>query len=195
VEALHQPEYVHVLINHLPLTGLFAALLCLIGSLALRKRAAAFLGTGLVSLFSLSVWPVYAYGEAGYDRVYSMADGDGDAYLHRHKELAKRWAWLFYLTSAAGALGLVVGWKRPNCLWVFAWSTVILATGSLVAGAAIADAGGKVRHPEFRNGQPPASHHKSALWFNRLPNSVSADMKRWDITCIRTVIVLEQRCR
>ena len=31
--VLQQPEYVHVLINHLPLTGLFAALLCLIGAL------------------------------------------------------------------------------------------------------------------------------------------------------------------
>ena len=158
MEALYQPEYVHVLINHLPLTGLFAALLGLIGSLALRKRATAFLGIGLVSLFSLSVWPVYAYGEAGYDRVYSMANGDGDAYLRRHKELAERWVWLFYLTSAAGAVGLVVGWRRPNCLWVFAWSTVILATGSLVVGAIIADAGGKVRHPEFRHGPAPAEH-------------------------------------
>ena len=39
-KLLQQPEYVHVLINHLPLTGLFAALLCLIGALITRKRVA-----------------------------------------------------------------------------------------------------------------------------------------------------------
>jgi hypothetical protein len=37
---LQQPEYVHVLISHLPLTGLFAARLCVIVALKTRNRAA-----------------------------------------------------------------------------------------------------------------------------------------------------------
>jgi hypothetical protein len=76
---LQQPEYVHVLINHLPLTGLFVALVGLIGALILRNRAAIYLGMGMVSLFALSAWPVFEYGEGGYDRVYSMADDAGGA--------------------------------------------------------------------------------------------------------------------
>jgi hypothetical protein len=173
MEALRQPEYVHVLINHLPLTGLFVALIALTCSIALRSRKAVFLGMALVSLFSLSAWPVYVYGEESYDRVYSMTDSDGDAYLDRHKELGERWVWPFYLTSAIGALGLVAGWKWPKCLWAIASATSFLAASSLVAGAVIADVGGKVRHPEFRNGRPPARDAKSALWFNQLPDSVS----------------------
>ncbi len=163
MKILSQPEYVHVLINHLPVTGLFAALLCLIGALIIRKRAAIFLGMGLVSLFSFSAWPVYVYGEQGYDRVYSMADGDGDAYLKRHRELAEKWIWLFYATGAVGTAGIVAGWKWPKCFWATVAGLAILAAVSLVAGAAIADYGGKVRHREFRNGPPPGFHDKSDL--------------------------------
>lgn len=152
MEVLNQPEYVHVLINHLPLTGLFAALLFLIAALIVRKRAAMFLGLGLVGFCSLSAWPVYVYGEQAYDRVYSIADDAGDKYLWRHKKLAERWTRLFYITAAVSAVGIVAGWKRPKSLWAIAAAVAILAVISLVAGAAIADYGGKVRHPEFRNG-------------------------------------------
>ncbi len=147
---LQQPEYVHVLINHLPLTGLFAALLCLVGALIARKRAAIYLGMGLVSLFALSAWPVSEYGEDGYDRVYSMADDAGDAYLKQHRELADKWTWLFYVTAASAAIGMGVGWKWPKCLVPTASAVAVLALCSLAAGAVIAEYGGKVRHPEFR---------------------------------------------
>jgi hypothetical protein len=149
-KLLQQPEYVHVLINHLPLTGLFAALLCLIGALVTRNRAAIYLGMALVSVFALSVWPVSEYGEDGYDRVYSMADDAGGTYLKQHKELAERWTWVFYVTAAVSAVGMVAGWKWPKCLWATAFAVALLTTGSLCAGAVIADYGGKVRHPEFR---------------------------------------------
>ncbi len=162
MEVLSQPEYVHVLINHLPLTGLFVALLCLVGGAIIRNRAAVFLGMGLVSLFSLSAWPVYVYGEQAYDRVYSMADDAGDAYLKQHKEVGENWIWLYYLTASVGVVGIGAGLRWPKCLWVTAAATAILTIASLGAGAAIADYGGKVRHPEFRRGRPPDSQDRSA---------------------------------
>jgi len=161
MEAFRQPEYVHVLINHLPLTGLFGVLLGLVGAIALRKRSAVLLSMGLVSAFSLSVWPVFVYGTSGYDRVYSMADSEGGAYLSHHKRLAENWTWLFYLTSAMGALGVVAAWKWPKCLWAVSSATALGAMASIVAGAVISDAGGKVRHREFRNGPPPAENGQS----------------------------------
>ena len=108
------------------------------------------MGMGMVSLFALSAWPVFEYGQGGYDRVYSMADDAGDAYLKQHKELAERWVWLFYVTAAVSVAGIVVSWKWPKCLWVTAPAVTVLTVTSLVAGAVIADYGGKVRHPEFR---------------------------------------------
>jgi hypothetical protein len=161
---LQRLECIHVLVNHLPLTGLFAALLGLTGCLAVRNRAAVSLGMGLVSLFSLSAWPVYVYGEQGYDRVYSMADQDGDLYLDRHKELAERWIWLFYLTAGVGAVGMAADWRRPKWQRALALGAAVLAAISLIAGAVIAGAGGKVRHPEFRNGPPSGGSRQGVRW-------------------------------
>ena len=156
LKALQQPEYVHVLLNHLPLAGLFAALLSLIGALLFRNRVAIFIGLTLVMLFSLSVWPVTAYGEKAYDRVLAMTDDDGAAYLARHRELADRWVFLYYVTAAAAVAAGVTGAKWPRFLPAAGWVTAALVAGSLVAGAVIADCGGKIRHREFRYGPPPA---------------------------------------
>lgn len=155
LKSLQQPEYVHVLLNHLPLAGLLAALLGLVGALAIRSRPALFVALGLVILFSLSAWPVSAYGEQAYDRVLAMSDDDGAAYLARHRELAQRWVFAFYVTAGAGAAAIVLGLKRPRAFWVAGSIVALLAAGSLAAGAVIADCGGKIRHHEFRLGPPP----------------------------------------
>jgi hypothetical protein len=137
-------------LNHLPLTGLFAALLGLAAGLVLRKRELLFLGLAFTSLFALSAWPVSEYGEQGYDRVLAMSDDDGRACLQRHRELADRWVFLYYVTSGAGAVAMVAGWKWPKSLWIASLVVALVGAGSLSAGAVIAKWGGMVRHREFR---------------------------------------------
>ena len=83
---LNRPEYIHVAINHFPLIGLFVAMLALLAGLLFRARAVTLTGLALVCLLALSIWPVYAYGEAGYDRVLSMSDEPGEAFLKYHAE-------------------------------------------------------------------------------------------------------------
>ncbi len=153
--ALRQPEYVHVALNHFPLTGLIVAALGLVIALICRNRAAIFLGLLLVALASLSVWPVFEYGEGGYDRVLSMADDPGRAFLKHHEELAERWVFLYYITAGLAGLSMVLGWKRPKTLAPLSILCVVLAAASLTAGFFIAKAGGEVRHREFRFGPPP----------------------------------------
>jgi len=87
---LARPEYIHAAINHFPLIGLFVAIFALLAGLIARSRPVIFTGLGLVCLMALSIWPVFEYGEAGYDRVLSMADEPGDAFLKYHAELAHR---------------------------------------------------------------------------------------------------------
>jgi hypothetical protein len=161
LKALEQPEYVHVLLNHLPITGLLVALLGLVVALIFNQRAALLLALSLVTLTAVSVWPVAEYGERGYDRVLAMADDDGQAYLKEHARLADRWMFLYYATAAAGVVALVTGWKRPRYLRAAGILVALLAAGSLVAGGVIADYGGKVRHREFRTGPPPANAGQS----------------------------------
>jgi len=157
---LARPEYVHVAINHFPLVGLFVAMLALLVGLIVRSRPVMLTGLGLVCVLALSIWPVYSYGEAGYDRVLSMADEPGDAFLKYHAELAHRWAFLYYVTAAAAAAGLGLAWKRPGTLIPVGIFVVILCLASLAGGIAIAHAGGEIRHREFRSGPPPAVEHE-----------------------------------
>jgi hypothetical protein len=164
LKCLQQPEYVHVLLNHLPLAGLLAATLSLLAALAVRNRPALFIALGLVVLFSLSAWPVTEYGEAGYDRVLAMADDDGAAYLARHRDLAQHWVFMFYVTAGAGVAAVVTGFKWPKRFVLSGAVVAVLAAGSLAAGAVIAECGGKIRHREFRLGPPPKAPDAKQAW-------------------------------
>lgn len=150
-----QPEYLHVVLNHFPLVGLVVSVLALCAALAARSRAATLIGLALVAATALSAWPVSASGEAGFDRVLSMADDDGQAFLRYHQQLAERWVFLYYITAGVAALGFVLSFKWPRVLTLLSFITVLLALGSLCAGLFIARAGGEVRHREFRSGPPP----------------------------------------
>ena len=154
---LNQPEYVHVTINHFPLIGLFVAMVALLIALIARVRRATIFGLALLAVIALSVWPVTHFGNAGHDRVVSMSDDAGQASLNYHAYLAHRWAFLYYLTAGSAVLSIGLGWKWPQTLLPLSILTLALATGSLTAGIFIADAGGKIRHSEFRT--VPADKH------------------------------------
>lgn len=161
-KAIEQPEYVHVLLNHLPITGLFVALLFLLTAIAVNHRLTQLIALCAVVLLSLSVWPVTSYGERASDRVLAMSDDAGGAYLKHHEELADRWGFLYYVTAGVAILVLVAGVKKPKTLRPGSSVVALLAVVSLIAGAAIADYGGKIRHREFRFGPPPSVEHESA---------------------------------
>jgi hypothetical protein len=152
---LNRPEYIHTAINHFPLIGLLVAMLALGTGLVTRNRPVVLTGMGLVAVLALSIWPVYAYGEAGYDRVLSMADEAGDGFLKYHAHLAHRWAVLYYLTAIVAGVGFGLSWKWSRVLTPTAIAALALGSASLCVGIVIAHAGGEIRHREFRSGPPP----------------------------------------
>ena len=79
IENLSKPEYVHVLLNPLPVYGLAVGTLALIIALVSRSRAARATALVLVMVSAASACPVYYYGEAAYDRVKTMVDDAGDS--------------------------------------------------------------------------------------------------------------------
>ena len=152
---LNRPEYVHAAINHFPLIGLLTGLLALLSGLIIRSRPVLRTALVLVSLMALTVWPVTYFGEAGYDRVLSMSDEPGEAFLKYHMALADRWVFLYYITAVAAAAACAASWKWPRVLLPGAILALLLGLASLSAGIAIAKAGGEIRHREFRSGPPP----------------------------------------
>ena len=152
---LQQPEYIHVLINPLPVYGLACGLIGLFIAICQRSRRAIVAALVIVLVSAAAAWPVYEYGERSYDRVLTMADNDGRAWLAEHKERAERLIWLFYALAILSAIGLVLPAKWPKSSVPIAIAALLLGLISLGTGGYIAYAGGRIRHREFRTESPP----------------------------------------
>jgi len=155
VRDLQQPEYIHVLLNPLPVYGLLVGWVGLIIGLVLRSRPAQIATLSLVLLSSISAWPVYEFGEQGYDRVLSMTDEPGGAWLDEHMHRAENLIWVFYALAAVSAFAIAAPIKWPKSSMPLAVAVVLLGAVTLGSGTYIAYAGGRVRHREFRNETPP----------------------------------------
>jgi len=152
---LRQPEYIHVLLNPLPVYGLLAGWIGLLIALLLRSRRAQIATLTLVLLSSVSAWPVYEFGQQGYDRVLSMADEDGQAWLAEHEARAEKLIYIFYALAALSAIAIGAPFKWPKSSVPFAVAVILLGAVTLGTGGYIAYAGGRIRHREFRNEPPP----------------------------------------
>jgi len=155
IEHLSRPEYVHVLLNPLPVYGLAVSVVGLIIALLSRARAARVTALALVMVSAASAWPVYHFGEAGYDRVKTIVDDAGDKWLDEHMRRGERLIYVFYVVAVLSAIGIVAEFAVPKAAIPLAIATLILAGANLGVGLYIAYAGGRVRHKEFRFEAPP----------------------------------------
>jgi len=153
---LRQPEYIHVLINPLPVYGLAMGLIALIVAFFLKSRPAQIVALIVVFICAASAWPVYEFGEQAYDRVLSMSDDPGHAWLDEHQDRAEDLIWFFYGLAVLSAVALVAPRKWPKSATPLVIAVILLSAVTLGCGGYIAYAGGKIRHREFRNVPPPA---------------------------------------
>ncbi|MDQ6938696.1 MAG: hypothetical protein M3119_00905 [Verrucomicrobiota bacterium] len=149
-EHLRNPEYVHVLLNPLPVYGLGLGLFGLIIALISRARAARVTALAIVFVSTISVWPVFHYGDSAYDRVLSMSDNDGRKWLDEHRRRAEQLVVPFYVVAALAATALLCEHFAPRASVLIGLTTAVLAAATLGAGVYIATAGGRIRHREFR---------------------------------------------
>ncbi len=132
----------------------------LTGALFLRNRPAQLLALWLVALSAASAWPTYLLGEKAYHRVYAAADDGGQLWLDTHKHRAEKQVYVFYALAAVAMMAALIPAKAPKTAFPLTLLTLMIALASLGAGAWIAKAGGRIRHPEFRNELTPV-HDKT----------------------------------
>src|SRR5258708_37627223 len=127
LQDLSQPEYVHVLINPLPVYGLAMGVLALLTAFMIRNRQAQVVALMLIVISAASAWPVFIYGEKGYQRVHAMSDNDGQAWLDAHKRRAEKLIYIYYATAAVGLIAIVAPFKWPKTAPSMAAVILILA--------------------------------------------------------------------
>jgi len=155
LRGLRQPEYVHVLLNPVPVYGLLLGWIGLIIAVVLKSRRAQLATLVLVLVTSLSAWPVYEFGQQAYDRVLSMTDQDGERWLDEHQDRAEDLIWIFYALAVLSAAAIAVPIKWPKSSASLVIAVILLGAAALGSGGYIAYAGGRIRHREFRNEPAP----------------------------------------
>jgi hypothetical protein len=151
---LAQPEYVHVLLNPVPVYGMAAAVFVLAAAMATRSRSSQAIGLALVIGVVLVSWAAFHYGGRGYDRVFAMSNDDAQKWLNLHAERATTMMWVF-AAAGVGAVAALTALIRRSA-WSFRLVGVVLllsVVGVVLAGW-VSQAGGQVRHSEFRTGPP-----------------------------------------
>ena len=156
LHGLREPEYVHVLLNPLPVYGLAVGLFALLIAQFSRSRSTMALALVLILLGAASVWPTASYGHGGYDRVYSMSNDAAQKWLNWHVHLADTLEWIDTAVVVLAAAALLVIWKFPRFLRVSVVLTAIVAFAGLGLGSFVGFVGGKIRHSEFRSAPPPS---------------------------------------
>jgi hypothetical protein len=154
-ELLQKPEYIHVVLNHLPIYGTILGALALAISLVLRSRAAQTTALIITLVAAASAYPVLVTGQRAYKAIRSMADDSGAEALDEHMDRAEKTIGVFYFLAALAIAGLIVPIKWPKSAVPLAALTLVMAL--LCSGIAvyIAQAGGQVRHAEFRPSETP----------------------------------------
>lgn len=152
-----KPEYVHVLLNPLPVYGLSMGILVLAAALLARSQAARNIGLLLIVICAASAWPVLYYGQHGYNHLYPQLDPESQQWLDAHMDRAERFIYAFYLTAVLGIAALMVQKRFPKANKALALVTLAAALASLGIGGWISRAGGEVSHSEFRGEEAPPS--------------------------------------
>jgi hypothetical protein len=156
IAHLRQPEYVHVLLNPLPIYGLALGALALGIAMILRSRRAQVTALILVLIGAASIIPVMRYGDAAYDVIDSQTSSDqAEAWLDAHGQRALRAARAFYALIALSLIALLAPWKWPRTALILNSLTLVLALLDFGLAGWIGYAGGQAMHKEFRSGMPP----------------------------------------
>src|SRR5262247_3005221 len=113
-DLLRKPEYLHVLLNHLPIYGTILGALALAISLVLRSRAAQITALILTLIAGVSAYPVLVSGQRAYKTTRGMSDDAGAEALDEHMGRAEKAIVAFYLMAVLALAGLLVPIKWPK---------------------------------------------------------------------------------
>lgn len=157
LDLLKQPEYLHAVLNHLPIYGTILGALALAISIILRSRAAQITALVIVLIAGVSAYPVLLSGQKAYKAIRNLSDDAGAEALDEHMDRAEKTVNAFYLLALVALAGLLVPIKWPKLGFPLAMATLVLSLLCSGLSIYIAEEGGQVRHTEFRPKEPPPS--------------------------------------
>jgi len=159
--------HLHLLINHVPILGSFAALLLVLYAMKRGSREVTRLSLWVALVMGLSVYPAYFTGDEAHEQVEDYPGFDHDT-THEHEEAAEFALAIMLATAGVAGVALYLGRggrTEPD------WSRKAVLVGLVLSSATVARTawiGGEIRHEEIRGsllaapvipeGVAPAAH-------------------------------------
>lgn len=150
------PEEIHLAINHLPFLGSGFAAILIIAGIFLRNRALLLIALATAAVSGWMTPLVMETGEQAYERyeegpVRRYLDPDFENSLEIHEDRAETWSKLMVVSALLSTLTFALAFRQYEAARKFAFLAALLCLASLFSGIWIADSGGKIRRPDFRD--------------------------------------------
>jgi membrane protein YqaA with SNARE-associated domain len=148
--------HIHLLTNHMPiLITLVGAIVLLIGQI-MKQHKVIIVGLAIILGGALSTLPAYFSGEGAEEIVESMSiDSKTHELIHEHEEMAESALITGILLILSSILGVVLAVCKMQHAPAVALIVLILAFVHFFLVARAGSSGGKIRHPEVREGFIP----------------------------------------
>src|SRR5260370_15340904 len=127
LDLLKIPEYIHVVLNPLPIYGTMLGALALAISLILRSRAAQITALILTLIAGASAYPVFVTGQRAYKTIRNQSDDAGADWLDEHMDRAEKTIGVFYFLAALGVASLLLPIKWPKSAFPLTVLTLVAA--------------------------------------------------------------------
>ena len=155
MEHLLTPAHLHLALNHVPIIGLAVACLPVLVGILFHSRGA--LASGLLAVI-LCAGTMPFIMETGEEAQESFVDGSispgmdvaGKAAFREHGHRAKFTAPVVYAAGILALVALLALIKFPRQAAWIGWAVLVGSTLSIALSVWTAEAGGRIRHPEFR---------------------------------------------
>lgn len=153
------PAHVHLLLNHIPVIGIWLGIVLYLVALA-KKPEWRSLSLGVFALMAVLTLPAYLSGEPAEELIRGFP-GVSEATIEEHEEAALPALIATLVLGAVALVGLVRFHHAESWSRGYGWLVLALA---LVAGSLIgrtANLGAHIRHPEIRSTTPATAPEPS----------------------------------
>lgn len=153
---------IHLLTNHFPIIGTLIAVGILLYAFFANNKSVANTGLVIAILMAIMAIPTFLSGEGAEHRVEDLA-GTSEYFLEEHEELGETAFWVILGAGLLSIVVLVINSMRSvmSRTWTGLVLLVLIATFALMAY--VGYLGGKIRHPEIRDGGISALVERSSL--------------------------------
>ncbi|MBI2968278.1 MAG: hypothetical protein HYY40_10775 [Bacteroidetes bacterium] len=144
------PTYLHLLLNHFPITGTLIGFGILSYGLFSKSQQVKLLGIFIIVITALIAVPVFLTGEPAEESVEDIA-GISKSIIETHEEAAELAFWLMEVTGLIALISVFFHYRKSGYMKHSVVATLLFSAVTFGAMARTGYLGGQIRHSEIRS--------------------------------------------